>query len=300
MKFTKYVISSPKLYISHFKKNESEKNLIFIHGGPGFNCKILEYLIENENLFENLDHNLVLYDQRGCGRSKNILSNENKDSNISHKDNIDDLDYLIRYLKEEKSFKIIGLIGHSYGAKLLFDFQKVYKSRIPSIFVSTADSILTPRLRNLHLDLIYLKKENPDIYEKTLQKLSRDLSSLWEVTEELSPIFSKNPNRKIRNWCNIEVLNIVKDIDPEISFPVFISVRKDLYSSEENFSVNIPSLKMDYIWINGFHDFIMDGMLDAFSKKNDKKKIFFKSSHYPHIEENELFCKTVNNFMKYV
>ena len=305
VKYTKSIVPSPLFYISKFKKKDNEDYLMFIHGGPGFNSKVVEHLVEHENLFSSLDHNIVLYDQRGCGRSKYFLTSSDtdtkesdKDKKVSHEDNIKDLMDIIEYLTKDKSMRIKGLIGHSYGAKLLFDFQIKYNSGIPSIFVSTADSILIPRLNNLQLDLLYLKKEKPDVYDRIIPKLSGSLASLWEITEELSPIFAKNPDRKLMNWSNLEAYEKVKDIDPEISFPVFVSVRKDLYSKEENFPVEISKLKIRYIWINGFHDFIMNGMSDAFTKKDDRKKVFYKSSHYPHIEENDLFCQTVNEFMK--
>jgi proline iminopeptidase len=56
--------------------------------------------------------------------------------------------------------KINGLVGHSYGAKLLYDFFQQVRIDVPGIFLSTADSILIPRLNNLNLnlDLNYLKK----------------------------------------------------------------------------------------------------------------------------------------------
>jgi proline iminopeptidase len=77
----------------------------------------------------------------------------------------------------------------------------------------------------------------------------------------------------------------------------FISVREDLYSNKENFSVNINQLKTHKLWINGFHDFVMNGHEVATSKDNGVVT-FYKSAHYPHIEENEHFNETLNEFIK--
>ena len=74
-------------------------------------------------------------------------------------------------------------------------------------------------------------------------------------------------------------------------------MREDLYSKEENFSVNIDQLKIHKLWINGFHDFVMDGHEVAASKDNGVIT-FYKSAHYPHIEESEHFNEILNEFIK--
>ena len=74
-------------------------------------------------------------------------------------------------------------------------------------------------------------------------------------------------------------------------------MRKDLYSSEENASVDIDSVDSPHIWINGFQDNIMGEPVNGLYKKT-KITLFSKSAHYPHIEENTLFCETVNAFVK--
>lgn len=69
--------------------------------------------------------------------------------------------------------------------------------------------------------------------------------------------------------------------------------RKDLYSNRDTLFSDMAKLKNSKVWINGFHDFIMDGHMAAFSNDLDKT-IFYQSAHYPHIEENERFCQVVN------
>ncbi|HHS4311662.1 TPA: hypothetical protein ACTUNM_003009, partial [Legionella pneumophila] len=78
----------------------------------------------------------------------------------------------------------------------------------------------------------------------------------------------------------------------------FISVRKDLYSSELNFPVDIDTLGISKLWINGFHDFVMNGQEAALSK-NKNILTFYKSAHYPHIEENNHFSEILNEFIKH-
>jgi proline iminopeptidase len=257
----------------------------------------MEYLIEHDNLFENLNYNLILYDQRGCGRSVNA-----RNENVSHNDNINDLLQIYQYFEKNVGINILGFIGHSYGAKLLFDFYHEFKLNVPYIFVATASSILTPRLNNLMLDFAYLKKTNSVKYNQILSSIDTlDLKTIWKLTEDLAPIFQENKDRNHFYWADLDYFEKVKKIENMINLSynadVFMNIRKDIYSKEEKFSVDISALSIPYLWINGFHDFIMNES-ENFLSKNVNRLIFHKSAHFPHFEENNRFCSVVNDFLK--
>lgn len=293
--YKKCILQHPEFYIAKFTKYEGNPYIIFIHGGPGLNSGVIEYLIDNNTLFNSLSCNIILYDQRNCGRSAR------SEKSTLHQDNCHDLHTIISYLTTSHQLKIAALMGHSYGAKLLFDYYKKYHCKIPGIFISTADSLLIPRLNNLMMDLSFLKETNPDVYTSTMQKTALfDLEQIWKISEELDPLFQKNKKRPYLYWSNMKWYKIVSAIQKKINVPlnrkIFESIRKELYSNESNLSVDIDKLDINKIWINGFHDFIMDGSKTAVS--NPKNIIpFFYSGHYPHIEENERFNEIVNEFI---
>jgi proline iminopeptidase len=297
-KFRKKIVQHDKFYVTYFTKQSDYPNFLFIHGGPGLNSGTFEYLIEHHRYFESINCNLVLYDQRACGRSRNFFKYTDR---VTHQDNMNDLHGIFLHLLSV-GIIIRGFIGHSYGAKLLFDFYNVTKLNIPGIFISTADSILTPRLNNLMSDLNYLKKTNFEKYLSIIANLNdEDLDNLWKITEELAPYFQQNKDRHLLYWANLEIFNEIQEIQKKINLPinkdVFMSVRKDLYSSKVNFSVDIDSLNIPKLWINGFQDSTIGEPTYGFANKS-KVKLFLKSSHYPHLEENLLFCKLVNVFIK--
>jgi proline iminopeptidase len=296
--FNKVILRHKRFYISRFSKLEDAPNLIFIHGGPGLNCGVIEYFIDHENSFKSLNYNIIFYDQRGCGRSKEVINASNE---TFHSDNVDDLHEIYKHLKSA-NFNISGFIGHSYGAKILFDFLKVTNLHVPAIFVSTANNISVPRLNNLTLDFAYLKKYQPEKYQKILSKLDNMSSKkIWELTEELAPLFHENKDRHHHYWANLEIFKKYKKAQGKINLPineqVFMSVRKDLYLDEKQFDLNIESLASPYIWINGIHDYIMNGA-DSLSSRPSKVIPFLKSAHYPHLEENEHFCHIINRFLE--
>ncbi len=292
--YNKHVLPHPDFYIVTFTKNPDKPYLLFIHGGPGFNSGIIEYLIEHHHFFNLLNDNIILYDQRNCGRSK-IFPNS-----VSHQDNINDLHTIICYLTNSVEIKIIGLMGHSYGAKLLFDYYNQFHATVPAIFISMANSILIPRLNNLLFDLLYLKKSSPDQYNKIMQTMDNmNLKKMWELSEKLTYLFQENKDRSYLYWANLDCLDRVTDVQKKINLPmnieVFISVRKDLYSNESNFQITIDSLSVPHLWVNGFHDFITNSVEGVLL--SSKITIFYQSSHYPHIEENDRVSTCINKFL---
>lgn len=296
--YNKNIIAHPEFYIATYTRKSDDPYLVFIHGGPGLNCGIIEYLIENDNLFASLNFNIIVYDQRNCGRSVNLTDE------VKHQDNINDLEKIYRYLKNITKIKITGFMAHSYGAKLLFDYYKQFNSTIPGIFISTAESILIPRLNNLILDLTYLRKTNLIYYNEILSQIDNlDLIKTWELTEKLAPLFQENKDRHHFYWANLSFYKKTLEAQKKLNLPInnntFMSVRKDLYSKENNFSVEINTLNIPYLWINGFQDYIMNGTKSLVSTKSTIIP-FYQSSHYPHIEENKRFSEIVNEFIKNV
>jgi proline iminopeptidase len=291
--FSKSQILHPHLHVVHFTRATCNESLVFIHGGPGFNSAVLEHLIEHEGLFDCLNYNIVLYDQRNCGRSQRLPSP------VTHQDNIADLEQLLTEL--QANIKIKGLIGHSYGAKLLYDFYQSSQCQLPGIFLAIAASMLTPRMNNLMTDLNYLKKAAPAQYQAILPKFSQlNLTELWAITAELAPLFQANPDRPYYYWANTDCLHKTQALQKSLNAPanqeVLMSVRKDIYASEATCKVDIANLSVPTLWINGFHDYTMNGQHDVFN--NPKVQIFSQSAHYPHLEENHRFCESINEFIK--
>lgn len=282
-------------YIKSFIKNDDLPYILFVNGGPGMSSALLENLIQKKDIFKSLKYNFIIYDQRSCGKSFKSATS------VLHKDNVSDLNLIYRFLISQPDIKIKSMIGHSYGAKLLLDYETQYSSGLPLIFTATANSILTPRINNLLIDLAYIKLTNRKKYDELLPRFNNfDTKLLWEITDELADIFSKNPTRPYYYWANMqcfdEIESIKKEINYSINNDVFKSVRNDLYTNEKNFSVNLEELSPDkYLLINGFHDLIMCGYQ---TKEAKNHLIYMCSAHYPHIEENLRFCEDVNVFLE--
>ena len=263
----KTIVLYEGLYLVKIIKDSALPYLIFVNGGPGMSCAVIESLIADHYLFDHLDYNIICYDQRNTGRSKG-----GGKCNVSHQDNIDDLKLVIDLFITDNLVQLHGIIAHSYGAKLVADTYKQHQLSMPVVFLSTSDSILTPRINNLILDLAYLKKTDENRYHEVYSKLNDiSIDSIWKVTEELAALFQDNKERPLHYWANLEKMKLIQDIQSQLDHglnqDVFMSVRKDLYSDPNNYMVDINSLCLRYLWINGFHDYIMNSAYSGCSKK---------------------------------
>jgi proline iminopeptidase len=293
-KFQKEIIPHNDFYVAKLILDPHAPFLLYLHGGPGLNGGVIEHLILNNGLYDTLNYNIIIYDQRACGRSKP------QSKEVTHRQNIVDLINIINFLGKENNITPTAMIGHSYGAKLLYDFYCETKSKIPGIFISTATTTTTPRLNNLILDLNYLKRNDLPSYQKALlavEKLTAE--NLWEISEELAPLFFTNKDRIYYYWANLEAMKLWQALLTTLDLPmnkaVFHSVRKELYSENSNPSVGIEGLPNETLWINGFQDYIMNS---PETLSSSKVTLFQKSAHYPHVEEPERFCFIVSQFCK--
>ena len=277
------------LYLCKLGSNQKKESILFIHGGPGLNAQSLISYTLTENLFESLNYNIIFYDQRNCGKSRQTIKPS------TYEKQINDLSDILKDL--ETSENITCIIGHSYGAKLLADYAQKENPKQKLIFLATARDILTPRLNNIKLDLDFLKEEMPELYIESLKEMAD--STVWEVSEKLAPYFFKNSKRVNRYWQNKEIqkkyISHSADSKYKINNEVFQSLREELYNGE-NLSLNLDKLTPEqYIVFIGYNDFIMSGHL---SLNDSSTRIFYESAHYPHLEENEKLCRGINEFIQ--
>lgn len=117
---TSILTNGQNLYIKTFGK-PSDKAIIFLHGGPGYNCASFEATtaqpLSDKGFF------VIVYDRRGEGRSKDPKAT------YTFKETFDDLNRMY----EQYGVKRATLIGHSYGGVIASLFANSYPEKIQSI-----------------------------------------------------------------------------------------------------------------------------------------------------------------------
>ncbi|WP_164669773.1 alpha/beta fold hydrolase [Virgibacillus doumboii] len=101
------------------------KAIVFLHGGPGSEHRF--FLPHVLPLSENFM--LVLYDQRGCGRSELA-----QDSQYSIEKEVNTLELLRKELDLEK----MNLFGESWGSMLALLYATKYPERVNKLFLTAA------------------------------------------------------------------------------------------------------------------------------------------------------------------
>jgi proline iminopeptidase len=116
---------------SFFKSKTGEKlyyyaygsgpKVVILYGGPGYGCKTICYWAK---FFKN--RNLIFYDQRGTGLSKNVKMDS---STINLRMAISDIEELRNHLTEDK----LSIVGFSWGAGLAMAYASKFPEKVNNL-----------------------------------------------------------------------------------------------------------------------------------------------------------------------
>jgi proline iminopeptidase len=93
----------------------TSRAILFLHGGPGYNSYSFEYT--NAKVLAERGYYVVVFDQRGCGRSARAPEDE-----FTFQNAVKD----VRTVVEHYHLKNPLIIGHSYGGTLAIKYAQAY------------------------------------------------------------------------------------------------------------------------------------------------------------------------------
>jgi proline iminopeptidase len=143
------LLFSNELYVKTFG-NKSDKAMIFLHGGPGYNCSNFEVLAAEE--LSKSGFFVITYDRRGEGRSLD------KDAKFTFQESYDDINYIYKMYNLTKA----SLIGHSFGGILATMYAENNADKVESIFYVGAPISLQETFKNIiaRVKVIYTEKKD--------------------------------------------------------------------------------------------------------------------------------------------
>ncbi|MGO3517710.1 MAG: alpha/beta fold hydrolase, partial [Acetobacter cibinongensis] len=94
--------------------------VVFLHGGPGGGCNPAQRRLFNPSLYR-----IVLFDQRGCGRSKPHASLENNTTWHLVAD--------IERLRVQRGIEQWAVFGGSWGSTLARDYDHSHPDRVTAV-----------------------------------------------------------------------------------------------------------------------------------------------------------------------
>jgi len=110
-----------RLYIEE-SGNPNGTPVLFVHGGPGGGCSPT-----HRRFFDPDQYRIILFDQRGCGRSTPHASLENNDTQSL----VSDMEAIRRFLKIERWL----LFGGSWGSTLSLVYAQRHPERVAGLIL---------------------------------------------------------------------------------------------------------------------------------------------------------------------
>ena len=114
--------------------NPQGKPVVFLHGGPGAGCSV-----NHRRLFDPARYNILLFDQRGCGRSTPHASLENNTT----WDLVADMERIRAMIGTEKWL----VFGGSWGSTLALAYAETHPDRVSALVVRGIFTIRRPEIR---------------------------------------------------------------------------------------------------------------------------------------------------------
>jgi len=117
--------------------NPKDKPIVFLHGGPGYNCAAFE--VTTAQALADRGFYVIVYDRRGEGRSKDT------DTQFNFEQTFTDLSTIL----EKYNVKKANMIGHSFGGIVAVLFAEKNPDKIQSIELVSAPVSLQETFRTI-------------------------------------------------------------------------------------------------------------------------------------------------------
>jgi proline iminopeptidase len=252
--------------------------LIVANGGPGFDHTYLHL----SNAWDTISkgRKVVLYDQRGNGRSSKIASGQS----CTLRDQIEDLDALRAHLGVDR----IDLLGHSWGGYLAMAYAARYPQHIHQLLIVDSAAPKWSDTVFLFKDVFPEGVEREDAQAFASQMGDAKAASL-AVREYLSMLFYSPEKREA-------ALIEMKDTDENQS--VNQSINHDL----QRFDLNpeLPKFHFPTVVMTGRFDMNVAPIVAYKIHKaisGSTFVVFDRSGHMPFYEEPDRFVQTVESFL---
>ena len=267
---------------TYFKTFGTGNPVLIINGGPGMNSNGFEAMAKT--LSKN--HQTIIYDQRGTGKSTLPILNA---STVSMKLMADDIESLRRHLKIEKW----TVLGHSFGGMLASYYATLYPESIEKLILSSSGGV----------DLKLLS--NGSLIEAHLSPIEKDSLRYW--------------NNKIDNGDTSHASRLGRG---RAMAPAYVYDRKfipliaerltqgnstlntllwtDMQNRNFDCKAKLKSFQKPVLIIQGKQDIISEeiGNIALKTFPNAKLILLDKSKHYGWLDAEDKFFGEIEAFLK--
>lgn len=295
--FSCAAVNCQSLYVNTFGNKES-KPIIFLHGGPGYNCANFEATTAQK--LSEKGFFVIVYDRRGEGRSPDA------NAKFTFEETFND----INSIYETYGLTSASFVAHSFGGIVGTLYAQKYPQKVNSLFLTSAPVSLQESFKhilktcediysaksdsvNLHLISTIEKMDTSSIQYSSscfLQAMKNGFYSPKNITEESKVIFDifKNDSLykqaavmtipaplgfwKNENYTSINLTDSIKDLTvKKVNVFGLYGMDDGLYSAEQVSNLSsIIGIDNLFYYDNCSHNLFIDRQdefLEAVSKR---------------------------------
>ena len=279
--------------------DSTNKAIIFLHGGPGYNAVSFEFSTA-QKLADNGFY-VIVYDQRGCGRTK-----PDTNSIYTFKEAFEDL----LNIYNKYNVKSATLIGHSFGGTIGILFSKSYPEKVanlillssPLSYQMTFKSIIS-KCRKIYTETKSSQLQYIEMLEK-MDTTTLDYSSYCFVHAMSNGFYSpKNPTQESKTINDsLKKSTSALYLSKMTKKPVSGYYKNEHYTTL-NLSTDINDVKKKskVFGIYGQEDGLFDEMQLSLLKSIiglDNFTLVGGSSHNVFIDQQGIFIDLVKKYIK--
>ena len=266
-----------------------KKPLVILHGGPGASHDYADRM----KLIANQGCAVEHYDQLGCGKSTHL-----KDKGVDFwtvQLFLDELDSLLDHLGIRGAYH---LLGQSWGGMLGAEHAVTQPKGLKSLTISDSPASME----------LWVQEANklrdalpPEVQKVLLEHEAAGTISSKEYTTAMMVFYARHvcrvqpmPEEVLRSFAQIEA-------DPTVYFTMNGPSEFHVIGSLKHWSIidRLHKVQVPTLLISGKYDEATPATVQPYQDniKGARWQIFENSSHMPHVEETELYMKSVGAFL---
>jgi proline iminopeptidase len=180
--------------------NPKGKPAIFLHGGPGSGCSAGQ-----RRFFDPDAYRIVLFDQRGSGRSRPLASDPSADLSTNTTQHlIADIELLRRHLGVD-SWTMLGM---SWGSTLGLAYAESHSHRVNALVLALVTTTSRREVQWITDDVGRIFPEAWDRFASAIPESMRHLPLVDAYAELLFDADSADRDRAAREWCAWEDVHV--------------------------------------------------------------------------------------------
>ena len=257
--------------------------VIVIHGGPGMDQG---YLLPGMAALAK-NHQVVFYDQLGCGRSAATVINE---SHITINSFVEDIETLRKALK----FAKVTIVGHSWGGMLAMYYAVKYPKNIKKLVLMNT---VTSAGMEEFLDEVE-KRTMPSAGE--FEKLKASQEFIDSEPQAIAQYYRLFFQYYFHNPKDLEKLNL--QLEPKgaaTGVKVAKILEESIFGKYTDQHDDLQKLKIPTLIIRGESDVIPTSAANSMAHSiNSSKLVVLKNcGHFPYIEQPKEWLEVVEGFL---